>query len=691
MNTPSLLIGSTLILWGVQSGMLWVAVAAALFLEGSRFVDRRRIFTPAEFRRIVFICDFLLLGIFIYSISIAITTTGDYVRAGFNLIHLLPLAILPLMVVQSYGTDEKIDIRKLSLYVSKKINTTVSSPPINLDISYIFWGISLLAASMAESKVPWFYGWLCLFVAWGLWGICPKYVSAIIWIILLICVSGVGLLGHVQLHLLQGKVEDSFVRLLSGTGDNKNADPSRSVTAIGRIGKLKLSGRILLRVKPERGISLPFLLREASYSIYRDETWLAGKSMFQTIQPESGGSSWQIAPASAENRSLRISALLEEGKGLLPLPIGTTRITGLPVGEMKLSRLGTIMVKDGPGRLNYDVSYDPVISQTGPPTELDLQVPGSAAPVLSSIAADLGLARQSPDEIVKSVVEFFRNNFRYATVQKELKPDATAIEDFLLRSHTGHCEFFATASVLLLRSGGIPARYVTGYSVQEFSQLEKVYLVRSRHAHAWSEAYVNGAWRTLDTTPQSWIMEDSKGVRLQFVADLGSWLAYRFSTMQLMEFRGKLGYYFPWLFMPVIIFLAFRLLRSQWQSKQGTDEQKLQATPPPGADSEWYLLERQLAQAGLAPHSLEKSSDWLERLALEPIVSEHIAALERIVSLHRRYRFDPDGITPLERIELKNTIENFDIIQRYVGVTVEPGRLSTDKIAKSQDKTLTTT
>ena len=208
MNTPSLLIGSTLILWGVQTGMLWVAVAAALFLEWSRFIDRRRIFTPAEFRRIVFICDLLLLGVCIYSISIAITMTGDYVRAGYNLIHLLPLALLPLMIVQTYGTDEKIDIRKLSLYVSKKMKTTVSRPPINLNISYIFWGISLLAASMAESKVPWFYGWLSLLAAWGLWGIRPKYVPVIIWIILLICVSGVGLLGHMQLHLLQGKVED---------------------------------------------------------------------------------------------------------------------------------------------------------------------------------------------------------------------------------------------------------------------------------------------------------------------------------------------------------------------------------------------------------------------------------------------------------------------------------------------------
>ncbi|MBT8330725.1 MAG: transglutaminase-like domain-containing protein, partial [Deltaproteobacteria bacterium] len=39
------------------------------------------------------------------------------------------------------------------------------------------------------------------------------------------------------------------------------------------------------------------------------------------------------------------------------------------------------------------------------------------------------------------------------------------IENFLTRSRSGHCEYFATATVLLLRQAGIPARYARGYSV----------------------------------------------------------------------------------------------------------------------------------------------------------------------------------------------------------------------------------
>ena len=73
-----------------------------------------------------------------------------------------------------------------------------------------------------------------------------------------------------------------------------------------------------------------------------------------------------------------------------------------------------------------------------------------------------------------------------------------------MRSRAGHCEYFATATVLLLREAGIPARYATGFSVQDFSRMENRSVVRERHAHAWVLAFVNGAWRDLDTTPSNW-------------------------------------------------------------------------------------------------------------------------------------------------------------------------------------------
>src|SRR5207247_2054170 len=79
-----------------------------------------------------------------------------------------------------------------------------------------------------------------------------------------------------------------------------------------------------------------------------------------------------------------------------------------------------------------------------------------------------------------------------------------ALGEFLQTTRAGHCEYFASATVLLLRAAGVPARYAVGFSVQEWSRLERRWIVRARHAHSWALAYVDGAWREGDTTPPLW-------------------------------------------------------------------------------------------------------------------------------------------------------------------------------------------
>jgi transglutaminase-like putative cysteine protease len=73
---------------------------------------------------------------------------------------------------------------------------------------------------------------------------------------------------------------------------------------------------------------------------------------------------------------------------------------------------------------------------------------------------------------------------------------------FLLERREGHCEYFASAMTLLARAQGIPARLVTGYRVVERNPFGGYAIVRERHAHAWTEAYLDGrGWVTLDPSP----------------------------------------------------------------------------------------------------------------------------------------------------------------------------------------------
>lgn len=65
------------------------------------------------------------------------------------------------------------------------------------------------------------------------------------------------------------------------------------------------------------------------------------------------------------------------------------------------------------------------------------------------------------------------------------------IEQFLSMNRRGHCQYFASALAMMLRSQDIPARLVVGYHCDEFNDLSQSLIVRQRHAHAWVEALID--------------------------------------------------------------------------------------------------------------------------------------------------------------------------------------------------------
>ncbi|MCA9197233.1 MAG: DUF3488 domain-containing protein [Planctomycetales bacterium] len=122
----------------------------------------------------------------------------------------------------------------------------------------------------------------------------------------------------------------------------------------------------------------------------------------------------------------------------------------------------------------------------------------------------------------KALEQHFLNSGLYTYSLERAKTRNRSVNpmaDFLQNHRTGHCQFFAGALALMLRSQGIPARLVVGYKGGEFNPVGSYYVVRQLHAHAWVEAYVsdnewaanakpgdlarsgNGAWLRLDPTP----------------------------------------------------------------------------------------------------------------------------------------------------------------------------------------------
>jgi protein-glutamine gamma-glutamyltransferase len=160
-----------------------------------------------------------------------------------------------------------------------------------------------------------------------------------------------------------------------------------------------------------------------------------------------------------------------------------------------------------------------------------LQMPGnpSSLPRLTDLAAQWLRATPggpNPANHRYDVVRWFEwqlsssGQFQYSLEGTERDTSIDPIEDFVTNHRRGHCEYFATALALMLRSQGIPARVVLGYRCDEWHADQQYFQVRQLHAHAWVEAFLEerqipekylrsgnprlwkyGGWLRLDPTP----------------------------------------------------------------------------------------------------------------------------------------------------------------------------------------------
>ena len=119
----------------------------------------------------------------------------------------------------------------------------------------------------------------------------------------------------------------------------------------------------------------------------------------------------------------------------------------------------------------------------------------------NSWSKEVGIDREeSLNQLEKKLTAYFASNYR-----PSLSVDHSSenpLRDFLTTKKEGHCEYFATATTLYLRSLGLPARVVVGYRGGIFNGLIDALEVRNEHAHAWTEIWVAGyGWHPIDTTP----------------------------------------------------------------------------------------------------------------------------------------------------------------------------------------------
>ena len=274
----------------------------------------------------------------------------------------------------------------------------------------------------------------------------------------------------------------------------------------GETGSIAPSGELVLRVVPRS----PEGVREA-----------ASLALLRGLALESlDGQRWEASPDTPPAPYRRLGAwaggipgridleyfVAPSPSGILPLPYGRLWLAppaGMPIVEGRGGSLHWLF----PSRraIPLQLALEPSADRPEPPPDRERRV------LLTSVGKGTESAERYGRRLVPGELPARETAQRLAralrtfdyTLDNPSGNAANPLQDFLERTHAGHCEYFASALALMLRYRGIPARVVNGYRLGPWIPEGGYWLVTQNEAHSWVEYFdeAAGAWRVADATP----------------------------------------------------------------------------------------------------------------------------------------------------------------------------------------------
>ncbi|MCW5623557.1 MAG: transglutaminase domain-containing protein [Burkholderiales bacterium] len=629
MKLPPLLLAAGLLFWGVVTGFPLIALALMLAMESPRWIRARWDFDPKDYERVADLCSvaFLLLMVWQWF------GTRQGPEGILTVLGWLPMIFAPVLLLQRYGVSGGVPLSALFWSLRRGRSGGVVR---TLPLDHGYFAVCLLSATCANLRAPWFFPVLAGLGLYALAPLRPRGRSMAAWLPAVVCAVAIAYGLQHGLLVAQRQVEAFALDFLRDRVFGR-VDPYRAQTSIGDLGRVKLSDRIVVRVGGPG--ARPMRLRDAVYDAFAHDAWFARSNAFRDVATE-GDRGWRIAPGSGPE--IALSMALVRGRGVLPLPANPALLDHLNVSKVERNPLGTVRVQDGPAALTFTVAADAagVGSELGP-TPVDLQMPERLRPVLMETLARWNLADRPGADVARALPAAFARDYRYTTLLTDAAGRKRSIEAFLTDQREGHCEYFATSTVLLLRAAGVPARYVTGYAVREWSAFEGEYRVRARHAHAWALAWIDGGWREIDSTPAGWFDLEAESASVwQDTLDLLSWMHHRWNQWRDRDPGPSEGVGLGWLaiIVPLAGWLVWSVTR---RSRRDVEERRSASRTPDRLDHAMAPLLARLATLGHARDPSTPLRAWLRGLPLDDVAMQ--AAIRRIADEHARLRFDPDA------------------------------------------------
>ncbi len=277
-----------------------------------------------------------------------------------------------------------------------------------------------------------------------------------------------GMLDRLSARWLQGRV---------GFSESMN---------LGSLEGLYQSDRVVLRVRGE----IPTHVRGMVWDEYNGRRWDArgGREPREIVE----------TPTSYDGAETEVEYAGTPQRYFVPLGADHVASSG---GVMDRDVYGTLSANEiiASKRMWFDAGE---VAPSRGPNEFDLGVPRYLSPSLDDLLRRWGVTRELPPaERIEIIRTRLLADYTYS-LEFQRDPADEPIIDFLTNEKSGHCEYFASAFVLLARRAEVPARLIGGYRVEERSPFGYA-IVRDLHAHAWAEVWLEDRWRTEDPTPAS--------------------------------------------------------------------------------------------------------------------------------------------------------------------------------------------
>jgi transglutaminase-like putative cysteine protease len=239
----------------------------------------------------------------------------------------------------------------------------------------------------------------------------------------------------------------------------------------------------------------PLRLRGMIYEQFKDGKWLQGDRTIAPVQMRDGVA--HLARPSGFSRRASVQQRFIVGTRLF-LPAGTYEVIGVPqIYEYPRRGIYTAWQTRG-DLINYDVgiawNINPMRIQRVAITNYPV-----TAPVVA-MARQLAGGQTDPMKQAARIESYMSTHFQYVADPSTIGHPMT-VDQFLLRDHRGHCEYFAAGMVALMTALDVPARIVGGFYGGKLNPLTGYFVVRREDAHAWVEVFDGNGWRTFDPTP----------------------------------------------------------------------------------------------------------------------------------------------------------------------------------------------